>query len=132
VLTDFGHGQRSQLQKLDSPGQRLGRLLNQGWPRRTQHQKSPRPALRIDQRTQDAKQIWPQLHLVQNHQPVCQRLQKQFRLGQLGEIGRALQVEHHRLPAKLRSQLACHGRFAHLPWANQAHHREGLQTFKQL
>ncbi len=85
----------------------------------------------IRQDPQKREQVWDALDLIQDHEPV-ERLQRELRLRQTGQIGRLLQVE---VRGRSRARLAdLHGqrRLAHLAGANNPHDREQVEATLDL
>ena len=109
-------------------------MLNERRRSRPQNQKLPRRAPGVNQRAQYTKQVGFELDFIDDDQSVCQWLQKQLWLGQLGQIRWSLQVKHHGASScsrQISGQLFGQRSLAHLTGTDQAYNGKGLQAFKQ-
>ena len=100
---DLGCQQWRQLDIAYAAGQGLGTLPQQP-PRGTAEQEeAARPAVGVDLGPQRGKDVGQVLHFIEHDEAVAVAGEEQLGLGQLGPVGRSLQVEHQgRAPAGRR------------------------------
>jgi len=120
-VSDLEEVERPELDILDAPGQAFPRLAEKVDGCGTENQEPARSlslaTTRVDESTQNLKEFWHSVDLVENHQLVLVHLEEQRWIRELVAVTSGLEVEVHRGPG-LR-ELEGQRRLAHLPWADQ-------------
>jgi hypothetical protein len=100
-----------------------------GWPRIESREELARllsgPASSVDHAPQDREEIRDPLDFVEDDEFSLLGGQIKFRLGQLGPVGRSLEIQINRGPCA--GDLQRQGGFPDLPGSQQAHHRMASQ-----
>ena len=122
---------RRELVKDDPPSQRLGGSLHQLGGCASEDEKPPGTPIFVDERPEKREQVGPALHLVQHDELVGLPREICFGVCQLREVGRTLQIEHHRICGPEFNQLAGERRLPHLAWPDQPHDGELVERLKQ-
>jgi hypothetical protein len=88
-----------------------------------------RPASFIHQASQHREKVRHALDLIEDDETACESAEIEFRVGQLGQVRRAFQIEVvSRFPGL---QFPRQSRFPHLPGSQQRHHRRLPESLQQ-
>jgi hypothetical protein len=89
----------------------------------------PRPASFVDKTSQNREKVRHALDLIEDDETACESAEIKFRVGQLGQVRGAFQIEvMSRFPSL---QFPCQSGFTHLPGSQQCHHRRLPESLQQ-